>query len=144
MIKSLTVLESSMRLQSRFAGGGILHIHGPFPASVHDIDVFRDCLQHKMLPGELCEADKGYISEGLYIRILQNSEDRADRRRKAFARNHHETCNKRFKNWGILKQRYRHDLKDHRLVFGSIAVITQLEIRKGNPLFQLQWPTFDD
>jgi hypothetical protein len=41
-------------------GGNIVHIHGPFPAKCPDIEIFRDCLMHKMRPGEFAEADKGY------------------------------------------------------------------------------------
>ena len=68
-------------------GGDILHIHGPFAGSVHDIEVFRDCLKSKMAPGELCEADKGYIGEGLHIRLPQHAANDAERKIKSRARN---------------------------------------------------------
>ena len=50
-------------------------------------------------------------------------------------RNHQETVNKRFKNWGILKQVYRHSIPKHGGVFRAIAVITQLVITNGEKLF---------
>ncbi len=47
--------------------------------------------------------------------------------------------NKRFKQWGILVQTYRHDIVDHRDVFAAICVITQLAIRNGEPLFEVEY-----
>jgi len=43
--------------------------------------------------------------------------------------------NNRFKFWGILSQRYRHDITRHGEVFVSIVVITQLAINMGEALF---------
>ena len=50
-------------------------------------------------------------------------------------RNRQETVNNCFKFWGILSQRYRHDITRHGEVFVSIVVITQLAINMGEALF---------
>ena len=49
--------------------------------------------------------------------------------------NRHETVNKRFKQFGIFKQSYRHDIGNHGDVFRSIAVILQIALENGEPLF---------
>ena len=46
----------------------------------------------------------------------------------------HEHCNRRMKQWAILRQEFRHDLTHHESVFCAIAVMTQLCIQNGEPL----------
>ena len=46
-----------------------------------------------------------------------------------------ETVNTQFKNWGALKQVYRHSVRSHSAVFHMVAVITQLSINSGEKLF---------
>ena len=55
-----------------------------------------------------------------------------------------ETINRRFKHWQILKQVYRHDIRVHRDVFAAIAVISQLAIQNGEPLFSLSILMIDE
>ncbi len=55
------------------------------------------------------------------------------------ARSHHETLNRRLKNWGILEKVYRHDITVHGMVFYACAVITQLSIANGEPLFEIEY-----
>ena len=57
----------------------------------------------------------------------------------AITRQRQGTVNTRFKQWGILRQTYRHDLVDHRDVFGAIVVLMQLEIQNGEPLFSVEY-----
>ena len=57
----------------------------------------------------------------------------------AIVRSRHETMNKRFIQWGILVQTYRHDIVEHRDVFAAICVITQLAMRNGEPLFEVEY-----
>jgi hypothetical protein len=80
------------------------------------------------------EADNGYRDELNCIRAPDRYAAMEERNIKGVARNRHETCNKRLKKCGCQKQRYRHHLRCHRLVFGSVAVLTQLEIENGAPL----------
>ena len=55
------------------------------------------------------------------------------------ARSRHETVNKRLKQFGILKNVYRHKLNKHQVVFSAVAVIVQLEIQNGMPLFHVKY-----
>ena len=51
----------------------------------------------------------------------------------------YETLNGRLKNWGILSQVFRHDIRRHRDDFRACAVITQLTIEHGEPLFVVEY-----
>ena len=54
----------------------------------------------------------------------------------------HETVNKRMKQFGCLKQVFRHadDLAyKHASAFRAVAVITQLSIDDGEPLFSVKY-----
>ena len=50
-------------------------------------------------------------------------------------RNRQETVNKWLKQFGVLKQRYMHDLRIHVEVFRACAFLTQLAINDGAKLF---------
>ena len=50
-------------------------------------------------------------------------------------RNRQESVNNRFKMWGILKQKYRHEIIEHAEVFRAVVVMTQLSINAGERLF---------
>jgi hypothetical protein len=54
-------------------------------------------------------------------------------------RSRHEIINKRFKQWGILRQVFCHDLANHRNVFAAICVVTQLAIENGEQLFDVHY-----
>jgi len=54
-------------------------------------------------------------------------------------RAHHKTLNGRLKNWGILSQVYRHHIMTHGDVFRACAVVTQLTIQDGEPLFEVEY-----
>ena len=59
------------------------------------------------------------------------------------ARHEHETLNERLKlkNWGILSQVFRHHifLHCHWDVFRACAVVTQITIENGEPLFRVEF-----
>ena len=46
-----------------------------------------------------------------------------------------ETINNRFKNWGILRQRYQHDIRRHGVAARSVMILTQISIDNGDKLF---------
>ena len=50
-------------------------------------------------------------------------------------RNQQETVNKRFKDWGILRQLFWHKISDHGEYFCAIVLLTQLAINAGEKLF---------
>ena len=49
----------------------------------------------------------------------------------------HETINRRFKDWSILNNTFRHKEHLHEYVFGAIAVLTQLEIQEGMHIYEV-------
>ena len=64
-------------------------------------------------------------------------QEEAEQKRTVLAR--HETVNRRFKQFGALKQVFRHNVGVHRVVFESVVVITQLGINNGEKLFQVDY-----
>jgi hypothetical protein len=55
------------------------------------------------------------------------------------ARSRHETLSGRLKKLGILEKVYRHNITVHGTVFYAFAVITQLSITNGEPLFEVEY-----
>ena len=51
----------------------------------------------------------------------------------------HETVNKQFKQWGCLSQKFCHNIIKHAEVFRAVAVITELSIQNGEPLFEVKY-----
>ena len=86
-------------------------------------------------PGKMVEADNGYRGEPTKIRTPVDAATHRERKMKSKARASQETVNKRFKQFGILKQTYRHNLSKHQSVFRAVVVITQLSIQHGEPIF---------
>ena len=58
---------------------------------------------------------------------------------QGIARSCHETLNGRLKVWGILGNVYRHNFREHGMVFYACAIITQLAIANGEPLFEVEY-----
>ena len=100
--------------------GDICWVSGPYVAGKWpDIKVFRDSLMSRLEKGERVEADDGYIGE--YPQWVKCPKGLADLEETEFMqqrwRNHQETAYKRLKQFGMLKQRYRHGLRMHAEVF---------------------------
>ena len=92
---------------------------------------------------EKVEADDGYRGEPLWISLPGELGGGGARQRtaKGLARNRQETINRRFKQWGVLRERYRHDLKMHGTIVRAIATVIQIDMRSGNPPFQVEYRT---
>jgi hypothetical protein len=58
---------------------------------------------------------------------------------QARVRAHHKMLNRRLKNWGIICQVFRHNIMMHGDVFRACAVVTQLCIENGGPLFEVEY-----
>jgi hypothetical protein len=123
-------------------GGDIVWIHGPFPAGAwNDITIFRDSLMSHLEDGERVEADDGYIGEApRHVKCpmcFTSQEECVEMQQRT--RNRQETVNNRFKMWGILREKFRHDLHLHADVFRAIAVMTQIAIDNGSRLFNVYY-----
>jgi len=121
--------------------GKLVWVHGPFKGGTPDKTIFRHKLIHMMEPGERAEADAGYT--GLPDHIAMPVDARAPhgpgQLSKSLARRRHETANGVFKFWGCLNSVYRHDIDFHQDVFYACAVLVQLKIECGDPLFQVEY-----
>jgi hypothetical protein len=118
--------------------GWICWIKGPFaPGPWPDIKIFRGWLKQKLQKGEMVEADAGYRGD---FRVSCPSDWRTPKEcaMKKAARARHETVNRRFKQFHCLKN-FRHNKELHVHCFNSIAVITQLAIENGEPLYNIEY-----
>ena len=129
--------------------GDVVWINGPFECgSWPDISVFRAGLLSMLEDGERCEADDGYIGAApKYIRCpkcLNNPSIMASM--QSLVRRRHETVNKRFKQWNSLKSVFRGHITKHGQYFRVAAIVTQLCIEGGEPLFKVDYedPDFDN
>jgi len=122
-------------------GGDLVWIQGPYPAGrFNGIAIFNKVLRHLLEPGERVEADNGYVGAADKIKCPGNPCNPAENEgMQSHARYHHETINGHFKMWGILQQTYRHDIRRHGEVFRAIAIMTQLAISNGSPLFSVEY-----
>ena len=120
--------------------GNLVWSHGPFPAGLYnDIKIFNLCLRHWLEPGERVEADEGYRGHADKVKGPGNDVSSKNSEMQGRVRARHETLNGRLKNWGILNQVFRHDVRLHGMVFGACAVLTQLTIENGEPLFEVEY-----
>jgi hypothetical protein len=92
-------------------------------------------------PNERVEADDGYVGEApKYVKCPKSFTNPPETQAmQQHVRNQQETVNSRFKQWGVLKQVYRHkaDIGSHGDCFAAIAVITQASINNGDRLFDV-------
>lgn len=118
--------------------GYIVHINGPFlPGAWPDIKIARAQL-HAMLPhGEYYLADCGYRAIDAPS-ITRDEIAPFERREMGLLLARHETINRRFKDWEILKQQFRHKEEFHGPVFTAIAVMTQMEIESGHFVYDIE------
>ena len=92
-----------------------------------------------LLPGEKVEADLGYRGDLSKIRHAGVFISYADKRSKRRSRGRHETVDNRFKKYNVLYQKFRHDIRKHKMVFKAVATIVQLSLDNGEKLFQCRY-----
>lgn len=116
----------------------------------NDISIFRKSgIMDMLQEGERVEADDGYSGEApRFVRCpcVAPTAIEEFEQAEAVARRRHETINKRFKQFGALKQVWRHQIINHGKAFRVAAVVTQLSIQNGEPLFSVDYedPYWDD
>ena len=119
--------------------GDICWWHGPFPPGLYNDDmIFKDALLKSLGKGERVEADSGYKPSAPVANIPEYTVP-SRRYMAAKVRSRHETFNRRFKQFKILKEAYRHDILDHQAVFSAVVVMTQLAFENGDPLFPTEY-----
>ena len=122
-------------------GGNLVWIQGPYSAGKWpDIKIFNAVLANFLERYERVEADDGYRGHPNKVKCPLNDIAPAEKlAMQARVRVRHETINGRLKNWGILSQVFRHDICHHGEVFRACAVLTQLTIEQGEPLFSVEY-----
>ena len=90
---------------------------------------------------EMAIADSGYRGEFLSIKTPDKVHflSGLEFYDAAVLRARHETVNSRFKNNQVLVKRFCHSLAFHSACFRAVAVISQLIIENGEPLFDVQY-----
>jgi len=97
-------------------------------------------LRNFLEPGERVEADEGYPGHPDKIRCSGNEVNPAENRgMQGRVRARHKMQNGRPKNWWILSQVFRHHIMTHGDVFRACAVVTQLTVENGEPLFEVEY-----
>jgi hypothetical protein len=123
-----------------FAGDSVW-VKRPYPAGAwNGIIFFTSVLSYCLEPGEHVEANNGYVGYANKIKCSNNNCNPVENLgMQGMARSHHETLNGCHKNWGSLEKVYYHDIMLHGTVFYACAVITQLAIVNGKPLFEVEY-----
>ncbi len=121
--------------------GNLVCIQGPYPAGKYtNIKIFNKVLRNFLEPGERVEANEGYRGHPDKIKCPGNDTNPAENRgMQGRVRARHKTLNGRLKNWGILSQVFRHHIMMHGDVFRACTVVTQLTIKNGEPLFEVEY-----
>jgi hypothetical protein len=114
----------------------------PYPAGKYtNITIFCNGLAHFLDPFKRIEADDEYIGKAPFHvkcpKCAANAEENELMQGRVRAR--HEMLNGQFKAWEILKQTFQHDILKHGYVFCAIAVIIQLTMDSGEPLFAVDY-----
>jgi hypothetical protein len=125
----------------------VVHIHGPFPAGVPDLTIFRspDGLKSKLPASKFATADRGYRGEPA-LRLPNERDTKVAKNFKKRSQARHETFNSRLKGFKILSTRFRHSHNgrkqqgitchdNHKAVFEAVCVLLQFDMENGHPLF---------
>jgi hypothetical protein len=114
-------------------------INGPYACGKWpDISIFRDALMSALGPNERVEADDGYRGEHpRHVKCPNGFPSEPETEfMQSRCRSRQETVNKHFKDWGAMRQLWRHPIEMHGDAFRAIAIVTQLSIDGGERLFQ--------
>lgn len=125
----------------------LVHVRGPFPASTHDITIFRggkkgeepkaqDALTFKIPIGKRAIGDSGYRGEPDKIAITREGDSTLVKQFKARMKARHETFNGRLKSFNILDLPFRHKFQFHGEVFVAVCVVVQYDLENGHGLFE--------
>lgn len=122
--------------------GDIVWVMGPFPCGDWpDIVIFRYALRNLLEEGERVEADDGYVGEDPQnvkaASSMVHDQDEKQLYIRSRVRRRHETVNKRIKQFKCMDTVFRHDISFHGTCFRACAVLTQLSINNGHPLFSI-------
>lgn len=95
-----------------------------------------NCLSAKIPEGKRAIADSGFRGSDK----VSTTKPGHSRETKVFmsrVRSRMETLFTRLKNFGILRQRFRHDLELHQDILNCVAVLVAYDMENGHPLFDV-------
>ena len=120
--------------------GDIVWVNGPFKCGKWpDVKIYKRWLMTRLGDDEMVEADNGYRGQNIKVRLPDHFVSHADGRAKIRAAYRHETINRRLKQWGCMKQRWRHAREKHKIAFGAVVVCTQTAFNCGERPFQCRY-----
>ena len=123
--------------------GEMAWLNGPFPCGKFvDVTIFRASLLTCLDDFERVEANDGYVGESPFRAKVPKAVLSCPSEADAFQRRvqgRHETINARLKAYAILHEVFRHDITQHGYVFRAVAVLVQLSIKNGDPLFSVHY-----
>ena len=115
--------------------GHIAWAHGPLPCGAFpDLKIFRLRVKQCLDPGGKVIADSGYQDERCQPPTGMSS---TTEKLHSTVRAGQETVNKRLKQFFILSHRFRHNIALHSSCFHAVCNLTQLMIKRNEPLFDL-------
>lgn len=125
----------------------LVWIRGPFPASFHDVTIFRggkngevkdpNALQSKIPDGKRAVGDSGYRGEPTKISVTREEDSKAVKQFKARVKSRHETFNKRIKDFRILSMPFHHGFDQHQMAMEAVCVLVQFDLENGHNLFEV-------
>jgi hypothetical protein len=121
----------------------LVWIKGPFPASKHDITIFRgeddpgNSLKSMIPDGKRAIGDSGYRGEPSKIALTRDGDSAAVKKFKARVKARHESFNSRLKSFNILDDAFRHGFDNHQKAFESVCICVQYDIENGHGLFEV-------
>ena len=121
----------------------VVWLNGPFPASTHDITIFRSelnpplGLMAKIPYGKRAIGDSGYKGEPDKISIAREDDEPEVKKYKGRVKSRQENFNGRLKNFRILSIPFRHGHNNHRNAFVACCIGMQFEIENGKGLFEV-------
>jgi hypothetical protein len=126
--------------------GNLVWIKGPFPASRHDVTMFRgdgedddpeQSLKSKIGENQRGVGDSGYKGEPQKMSITRPGDSAEVKKFKARVKSRHETFNARLKSFNALNTAFRHELSQHKQCFEAVCIAVQYDIEHGHPLFEI-------
>ena len=122
--------------------GELVWTNGPFPAGKWtDYKIFKlGGLVDHLEENERVEADDGYAAADPEFARSRSGVWHSEEMRKLrnTIRARQESFNKKLREFGALKNIWRHDIEKHHLVFDAACLLIQIGIENGEGLFDIE------
>ena len=111
---------------------------GPFPASMHDMTIFRSGLMAMILPGKRATADSAYVGEPDKVSITHPGSGEDEKKFFKRSKSRQEIfVNGQLNNFRVLQLPFRHTHNRHKQTMEACCVCIQFEIENENPSFEV-------